>query len=240
MTKLTLASLAVGALMLVTGIPAARADTLRADNFCTKTLTGAIFGNVVVPRGTCTLGFPSGPPATVTGNVIVEPGASLVVQGGSTVAGNISADQCGAVDISPFATTGTNSVYGNVSIQNCTGNLNGYGGSQPPFTRINGNFLCEGNATGCHAVGGSVGGNMQFDNTGGAVVEGNSVGGNVQFDGNSGTVTVLSNSVGGNMQVNSNGGAEVEDNTIIGNLVCQSNGSLRVSGNTVLGTTQCP
>jgi hypothetical protein len=235
MTKLILALLAGGALMLAAGIPAARADTS-----CTGLMTGRISGNVVVPNGgTCILGS-SAPvaPVTVTGNVTVQTGAALFVEGGSTVEGNISADQCISVEISFIGSGVTNSVHGNVSIQNCTGE-NGYGGPEPPSsTRINGNFLCQGSRF-CFASAGSVGGNVQVDDNPSAFVEDNSVGGNVQVDDNSVDAKFEDNSVGGNVQVNNNGSAEVETNTVNGNLKCQGNESLTASGNTVHGNTHC-
>jgi hypothetical protein len=211
MTKLILALLAGGALMLAAGIPAARAETS-----CTTTLTGTISGNVVVPPGRiCVLNA-----ATVTGNVTVEAGATLGVDNGSTVEGNISGDQCQGVEIGVTGTA-TNSVHGNVSIQNCTQGGYGTPGQPLPLTRINGNFLCQGVAAGCGANYGSVSGNVQVDdNPGGALVDGNSVGGNVQ--------------------VNKNGSATfVENNTVNGNLKCQGNESLTASGNTVHGNTHC-
>ena len=258
MTKLILALLAGLALMPAAGFPAARADTS-----CTGTMTGTISGNVVVPSGICTLLG-----ATVTGNVTVKTGASLVVNAGSTVDGNISADQCNFVQISPGGPP-PNSVYGNVSIQNCTGAEIGYGIDLPsaPLTRINGNFLCQGNSSAtffsiCNANNGSVGGSVRVDDNDGAFVMGNSVGGNVQVDDNSKVaVSVETNSVGGNMQVDDNsagavlklnsvgGNVQVNNNgpptvivseTVNGNLACQGNASLTESDNTVHGTTHCP
>jgi hypothetical protein len=94
MTRLILALLAGEALMLAVGIPTAPADTS-----CTGFMNETISGNVVVPPGqTCTLNL-----ATVTRNVTVETGATLFVQFGSTVEGNVSADRCNAVMIIPFA-----------------------------------------------------------------------------------------------------------------------------------------
>jgi hypothetical protein len=93
------------------------------------------------------------------------------------------------------------------------------------MTRINGNFVCQGNSSGtvafesvCNANNGSVAGNVQVDD--------NSVG---EFE-----IT----SVGGNMQVNDNGSpTRVYSNMVDGNFVCQGNASLTGSGHTVRAAT---
>lgn len=71
-------------LVIVTLSPTARADDIRCVGF----LTGIIHGNVIVPAGLeCRLSE-----ATVRGNVLVEPAASLAVLADTTIYGNLEAN----------------------------------------------------------------------------------------------------------------------------------------------------
>src|SRR5580704_3083229 len=97
-------------------VPAARA----ADITCPPNPSGTINGNLVVPAGnSCTLAN-----VTVTGNVQVGKGATLIVEPNPgqtvTIGGNVQAAQCQSVVLEPIA-HGAISVGGNVQIQNCTG-----------------------------------------------------------------------------------------------------------------------
>jgi hypothetical protein len=224
-------------------VPAARAD----DTPCPPTPSGTINGNLTVPAGaTCALGPGT---VTVTGNVQVGKGASLLVQphGGQTitiggnvqadrcqsvlvdvleggamsVGGNVQADRCQSVSVDVLE-GGAMSVGGNVHIQNCTA-LSGYNGA----ITISGNFACANNSGTCIARLGSVRGNVQVNNNSGGSDPG---------------ADVEQNNVGGNVQVNNNSGstaAFVGANTIGGNLQCAGNTpSVSGGGNMVTGTKQ--
>src|SRR5689334_8513876 len=80
----------VFALTAITGL----AMTAQAANLtCTGAITGNVTGNVVVPPGkSCTVAQ-----STIAGNILVQQGASLTVQGQdepSAIGGNIQADHC--------------------------------------------------------------------------------------------------------------------------------------------------
>jgi hypothetical protein len=192
--------------ILAGAVPAARA----ADTPCTTTISGTINDNLVVPAGnSCTLAN-----VTVTGNVLVGTGASLLVEPNPgqtvTIGGNVQAAQCQSVVLEPIA-HGAISVGGNVQIQNCTGE-SGYNNVQGVGTvTISGNFACGNNSARCVARSGTVRGNVQINNNSGGSFEG---------------AFVLENNVGGNAQVNNNSGSMaslVSRNTIGGNLQCAGN-----------------
>src|ERR1700731_4458307 len=144
MTRFAITALAALGILAGT-VPAARA----ADTTCTGLISsGTINGNLTVPAGARAELFAN---ATVTGNVQVGKGASLLVQaiGGQTVTigGNVQAAQCQDV----FLTTGgagaggAISVGGNVQIRNCTSGA--YNGDSGTVT-ISGNFACDHNSNG--------------------------------------------------------------------------------------------
>jgi hypothetical protein len=230
---------ALAALGILAGtVPAARA----ADATCPPNpATGAtINGNLVVPAGnTCQLQN-----VTVTGNVQVGKGASLLVEPVTgqtvTIGGNVQATHCQFVQLLPSGTVsvggGTISVGGNVQIRNCTG-LSGYNAhpSAVPGAQItiSGNFACDHNSAGCSAIQGSVRGNVQVNNNSnrsgpGADVELTVVGGNVQVNkNNSGSFAslVAVNTIGGNLQCAGNTpGVLGGGNTVTGNKLGQCAG----------------
>jgi hypothetical protein len=91
----SLAIIPLGLGIMLAAIPA------RADNTsCTGPLFGkTINGNLVVPDGaSCRIVHVS-----VTGNVLVGTGASLVVADNVTIAGNLEANRCTTVAIFPFS-----------------------------------------------------------------------------------------------------------------------------------------
>jgi len=139
---------------LVGGASAVRA----ADTTCTRTLTGTIDGNVVVPDGaSCTLSD-----ATVAGNVRVLQNASLTVdatQQPTTIDGNVHADHCAFALLEGGVT-----VTGNVRIGHCA-EQSGFVG---PGIKIGGNFECTNNPGACEADLGDVHGNLQIDGNSGA------------------------------------------------------------------------
>jgi hypothetical protein len=172
---------------------------LAGDVSCATTIEGVtIDGNIVVPDGaTCTL-----IKATVTGNVKVGRGASLVVESllleepKSTIAGNVQADHCGQVFIGgPGQVVG-----GNVQIQHCTGE------SGILQLHLGGNFQCHDNTADCFADSDLVGGNVQVNNNVSpgvpSDISDNSILGNLQCQGNSPAPTDSSgaNTVEGNKQ----------------------------------------
>jgi hypothetical protein len=147
-----------------------------ADTTCTRTLTGTIDGNVVVPDGaSCTLSD-----ATVAGNVRVLQNASLTVdatQQLTTIEGNVHADQCAFALLEGGVT-----VTGNVRIGQCA-QQSGFVG---PDIKIGGNFECIDNRGACEADLGDVHGDLQIDGNSGASADISlvSVGGNLRCQGN--------------------------------------------------------
>src|SRR5262249_60006768 len=120
-------ALAVAAAELLGGT-----STVRADTNCTGTLTGMINGNVTVPKdGSCTIEI-----ATVTGNVKVLQGASLIIQAynePSNIGGNVEADHCKSALLQGNVTVG-----GNLQIHQCTGKTDK--GFHEPGIQIGGTF----------------------------------------------------------------------------------------------------
>lgn len=209
------------AAMLACGIMFAALPAPRADTTCPPSPSpgSTINGNLVVPNNTvCTLS----PGVTVTGNVQVGTGATLTLTTGS-VGGNIQANNCVQMLISPDGQTSTFSVGGNVQIDLCSGSSGFVAGIAGPIT-IGGNFECSDNSVPCVATGGSVKGNLSVD--------GNSGGGS----------RVSAVSVGGNVQINDNIGGTtlIEGNEIVGNLQCLGNSDVSNGGfsNTVVGKKQ--
>ena len=242
MTKLILASLAAGALLLACGVPVARADTP-----CTGEETGTISGNVVVPSGaTCNLNA-----ATVTGNVTVQSGSltSLSLEDGSTVEGNVTVQSNASLDLSDSTVTGNvtvqsgasltmegstvvgnisanqcssvqivgpNAVQGNVSIPNCTA-ASGYVPAEDPSS-LTTPAARSSTRTARHALPlisiPTLGGNFVCQNNPvSCSAVSVSIVGNMTVDGNR-VATVEGNSVGGNVEVNSNASAQVGNNEI--------------------------
>jgi hypothetical protein len=210
------AMLACG-IILVAALPAAHADTTCPPS---PSPGSTVNGNLVVRNNmVCTLS----PGVTVTGNAQVGAGATLSLTTGS-VGGNIQADNCVMMIISPDGQPSTFSVAGNVQIQHCDGSGSGFvAGIAGPIT-IGGNFECSDNFAPCVATGGSVKGNLSVD--------GNSGGGS----------RVSAVSVSGNAQINDNTGGTtiIEGNGVAGNLQCQGNTAVSDGGfpNMVAGQRQ--
>src|SRR5215813_11529383 len=131
------------ALALATAVFLGGALTVRADTNCTGTLTGMVNGNVTVPKdGSCTIEI-----ATVTGNVKVSQGATLIIQAysePSNIGGNVEADHCKSALLEGNVTVG-----GNLQIHQCTGKADS--GFQGPGIKIGGNFSCHDNSGPCRA-----------------------------------------------------------------------------------------
>jgi hypothetical protein len=179
----SLAIIALGLAIIFVAIPAAHADN---NTSCTGLLQGVINGNVVVPDGaTCLLDS-----TTVSGNVLVGKGASLSVGvfGSVTISGNLKADQCASVSITPVPGPYAVSIGGNVAIRSCTG-MSGFDVGQGSLT-IGGNFLCQFNSAPCFAQRGSIGGNANVSrNSGGtSIVAGNQIDGNLLCSGNTAVI----------------------------------------------------
>ena len=117
-------------------------------------------------------------------------------------------------------------------------------------TRVDGNIFVRNNAT-LHAVGVSVGGNIQAEGAadvtvnnsstvggsvqvkqgGSATVDQVQVTGDIQVEANRSALSITRNTVGGNVQVFQNrGGAAITDNRIDGNLQCKENIPAPVGG----------
>lgn len=241
MTRFAIAALATFGIVLAAG-PGARAQNAS----CSTTITGGVVrGNLVVPTGaSCRLNG-----VTVEGNVSVGVSATLDVNTGSKIGGNIEAERCNFV----FLFGNPISVGGNLQIENCTGQ-SGYevtSGPAPGIT-IGGNFACENNAEPCLVTGGKVGGNVRFiNNSGGSQLFSPTIGGNLSVNENSATLpgsevaVVVRGTIGGNVEVNDNSGpgdSIVGGNVIHGNLQCQGNtpgvSDGNVGPNTVSGNTE--
>jgi hypothetical protein len=127
---------------------------------CSGTLSGSVSDDVVVPSGgQCTVLN-----ATIGGDIDVEAGATLVVNGylePTTVGGDIRARHCSSALLEGNVTVG-----GRVQFADCTGA--GPNGFQGPGTIIRGNFECANNAGPCEAWLGNVGGSVHMVNNGGA------------------------------------------------------------------------
>jgi hypothetical protein len=151
--KAIMLALALAAVVLLGGT-----STVRADTNCTGTLTGMINGNVTVPKdGSCTIEI-----ATVTGNVKVSQGASLIIQAytePSSIGGNVEASHCKSALLEGNVTVG-----GNLQIHQCTGKSDS--GFQGPGIKIGGNFNCHDNSGPCRAWLGDVAGNVQIHDNG--------------------------------------------------------------------------
>jgi hypothetical protein len=127
---------------------------------CNGTFSGATYQDVVVPAGkTCTLSD-----TKITGNVMVQTGGSFFVNttppsGGAdtTIAGNITGDHCGEIDLeSTGLTMGRIVVGGSMQMTNCTGGgFDGGRGSSfspptpPPTLVIGGDVKCDNDSGGC-------------------------------------------------------------------------------------------
>jgi hypothetical protein len=164
-------------LFLLAAVPVARAQ----DMACTGTLQDvAIVGDLVVPTGaSCLLSS-----VTVTGNVWVEPAASLdAVE--ATVWGSLQAYQCNYVHLHGYSRI---YVAGNVDIEQCTGsttnsNQLAFGSF---FIIVGGNLTCDQNLMPCSPRYSSISGNVQVTNNGGgpSQVYGNMIGGYLVCSGN--------------------------------------------------------
>lgn len=160
---------------------AAAPDARAQDTACTTTLQSqTVDGDLVVPNdASCLLSA-----VTVTGNVWVEPGASLDVDA-ATIGGSITAYQCSYVHLHGYSMI---YVAGNVSIENCTGsstdnNPLAFGSF---FIQIGGNLTCDQNLMPCAPRYSSISGNVQITNNGGgpSQVYGNMIGGYLMCSGN--------------------------------------------------------
>ncbi len=153
MLAVTLAAAAMATLFLG-GASTARAASVS----CTGAIGGGgavttINGDVIVANhASCTLSF-----VTVTGNVQVQSGGSLVIAAygePSTINGSLQATHCGSVLLE-----GNVAIDGDVLIQSCSGTEpNGF---QGPGVVIKGDFTCKSNSAPCVAWLGDVGGSLQ-------------------------------------------------------------------------------
>jgi hypothetical protein len=195
--------------IMLAALPAAHADTTT----CNTTITGGtVSGNLIVPPGaTCTLVG-----VTVTGNVQVQENATLMIYlysppSGFNIAENSTID--GNVQVGVGASLSTSEPFGVLTI---AGNLNADQCSSVGLVNpiVDGNVRIS-NCTGPFEneyIGGEIGGN--FD------CSGNSAGCILQFGKVNGNVMINNNN-----HINGNGDAPnvVAGNTIGGNLQCQGN-----------------
>lgn len=158
------------------------------DTFCPPNLGAVTVDNVIADNGACNLSS-----TIVQGNVLVEPGGSLVSQGSTRVGGSVQLD--GGTFVALIQDT---RVAGDVQIKGATVG-SGYAGP----VIIGGSFQAEGNSGVVVAVGGTVGGDLQvFKNTGGGLIGQNTVGGNLQCTENDPAPVpfVAANTVSGNKE----------------------------------------
>jgi hypothetical protein len=154
----------------------------------------------------------------VTGDVQQYGGSFVLFQ--SKVGGDVQVKGGGTFSIGPSST-----INGNLQIQNLPG-----GSGQ--------NQVC----------GTTVGGDLQFQNSGTAVLigghppspcSGNTVGGNLQVQNNWASTSVVGNTVSGNlMDQNNTGPTQVFNNTVSGNLHCQNDTTIQGGGNVVTNQKQ--
>lgn len=184
---------------------------------CTGDLTGTVNADVIVPsNSTCNIQG-----ATVNGNVSVQAGGRIIINGGSTINGNVWAPSLGT-DTQTFSEGRTFSAI--ICNSKITGTVTL--DKAPSEVTVGGTSRALGKGCG-----------------------GNSIGGNVTLANNTGPVSLSENGgpcqnvpggtcgIGGNANVNSNTGpVSVFDNNITGNLSCALNGTITAAGNTVGGT----
>jgi hypothetical protein len=169
-----------------------------ATGTCTRTIAGDIVGDLDVSSGTtCIAG------GTITGNVVVHPGAQLSVTNGD-VGGSITAIGASALTMCQSA------VGGDVTVQGSSGFvLIGDGGDGPPAACLGndiggdvqlGGLPAQGNIAPVEFSGNNVGQSLTVtSNTGGTELEANNVGTDLVCSGNAPVPTndSLVNTVGG-------------------------------------------
>ena len=167
MKKFVVASLLVVGVLLA-GAPPAAAESTE----CTGVLTGT-HDNVVVPTGAhCEM-----VDATVTGNVLVEPGASLRATS-SEISGNVE-----GVDSAWVCLQFGSELGGNLSV---TGGNIGTTSGFDIGVEVGGNVFVTENAGLTFVDAAEVGGNLEVtENTGTLEIEHNTIGGNVSIAENS-------------------------------------------------------
>jgi len=212
---------------------------------------------LVPPDATCTLRG-----VQVSGNIIVEAGATLTTQNDSScptpessVGGNVIATDAKCVSLTAssvggnFIATGTSANCSNGANLLCTARVNG---NVEILGSSSGVLWCIPSLGGC-GCGASpapltVGGNFEFENnhpssTLPGMIMGDTIHGNLLFENNSEGGTVSGDKIGGNLTYDSNtGGAnDVSTNSVGGNLQFNRNmtGPNTVSGNHASGNIQC-
>ena len=208
-----------------------QASQLNGTN-CNGEYTGTYNGNLTVSPGQmCT--FTNG---GVKGNVTLTGGA-LVLENNGTVTGNLQ--------VSGGSLTISNSTVGN-NLQ-----INGGGSfSIGPAVSIGGNLQIQNlppSAGTDEICGASIKGDLQFQNSGTAVLIGsssgcgNTVGGDLQVQNNSAAVTIDYNTVGGNLTDQNNSAATTVDNNTVGNNLTDQNNTAhtQVSSNSITKNLQC-
>ncbi len=144
-------------------LPALRAD----DTICTGSLSGR-HENVIVPDGAnCTISN-----ARIDGNVKVETGSSLTVEGPTYIGGNVQSEGSRFVRLNGGGVT----VNGDVQIKKAS-----EASGIQPGTNIYGNFQYEENTAFLFASGAFIRGDFQmFKNFGGANIVNNTIRQNMQ------------------------------------------------------------
>lgn len=182
----------------------------------------------------------------MTGDVIVQAGASLYVRSTSTrstVRGDVKAHDCNVVGlgngvpyVNPENPYGKVVIGGDVHISGCTGSpRSGRAGVQtgdplvspvPATVLIGGNFRCTENPSGCDITACTIGGNLQCSGNRGT---------------GSGCIAAVS-TIAGDATVNDNIFFQLTANEVAGDLKCNGNSSGLAFFNIVAGTVsgQCP
>jgi len=213
----------IAALVLI-GVALAGAGSARTagDLTCTGAAAPGTYNNVVVPaNASCTLDH-----VRVLGNVTVKTNANLQIvtnTGDTTVAGNVSGNNCGFMELQVVNTSFRIAVGGDFVATNCTGGpFSGSQGSSGPGTPpqdvlIGGNVKCD-------------------NNDGGCVFDYSVVGKNLECSGNF-DCDLQSDAIGGTATIKTSTSSMFVFNSIIGgNLACSGNAGPTGSGNTVAGT----
>ena len=182
----------------------------QSDLTCNSSYAGGTYHNVTVPAGSVCILVTT----RVLGDVTVQKGASLEVDGGlgasSTIKGNVTANGCDHVYLFAMGPSGGVVVGGNLMITNCA-NTSYALGSPTDITQIvliAGDTTCNNNPGGCFFAYAHFSHNFTCSgNSGGCVMGLDSIGATATLTNNEGIGIYLADSfIGGNLNCGGNAG----------------------------------